>query len=207
MPRGYVIQGGYTVRSAEPDGFDPANAVGQFEAGLFPSGAGIGFGGDIGISGVLYRQGSLRNRDGSDPLNLGREMGDLNPNVIYYGITVQNLGSITWNNRTYERSQTGVRDTLSNGTISDERFQSYQGTLRPIGSFSTTLPAVLRAGVAANLAALTGPPGYRRPLMLDIEGEVPLNDVPGNSVDPRLSVGIDWPASDWPPRRRTTASA
>ena len=35
------------------------------------------------------------------------------------------------------------------------------------------------------------------PLILDIEGEVPLNDVPGNTVNPRLSVGADWQANEW----------
>jgi len=181
--RSYVIQGGYAIRSSQPGEFDPADAVSQFELGLFPSTAGIGFGADIGVSGVLY----TRMRRGADAVVTAHD-------AIFFGMAVQNLGRITWDGDNYLRVESGINDTLRNAALDNERFQQYQGTLQRTAEYSTALPAVFRAGLAMNVNAFTD--DMSTPLVLDIEGEVPLNSVPGNTVDPRLAIGADWGVSD-----------
>lgn len=180
--RAYVIQGGYTVRSAQAAGFVPADAVSQFELALFPSTAGTGLSADLGISGVLYRMAPAL------PRGVGRD-------AIYFGMSLQDVGSVTWNTGTYERSQVGINDTLRNATLSNERFQQYEGTLRPTSSYTTNLPSTFRAGIAVNVGAYaTDMDGT---LIVDLEGELPLRDVPGNTVNPRLALGADWGVNDW----------
>lgn len=179
--RSYQIQGGYQIRSSQPDDFDPADAVSQFLSGLFPSGAGIGIGGDFGVSGVLYRRSGLGNPANAD--------------AIYFGLAAQNIGRITWDGNNYLRSQNGINDTLRNAALDNDRFRSYQGTLRRTGEYATSIPSVVRAGLAVNVNSFASE--METPLMVEIEGEVPLNTVPGNTFDPRLSLGADWQANDW----------
>ncbi len=177
--RSYLIQGGYLIRSSQPDDFDASDAVSKFLSGLFPSTAGIGIGGDIGASGVLYRVGTAG--AGTD--------------AIYFGVAAQNIGRITWNGNNYLRSQVGINDTLRNATLDNDRFSSYQGKLQRTDEFSTSTPSVVRAGFAVNVNAFH--PEMNGAMIVEIEGEVPLNTVPGNTVDPRLSLGADWTLNDW----------
>ncbi|HVZ40596.1 MAG TPA: DUF5723 family protein [Candidatus Kapabacteria bacterium] len=179
--RAYIIQGGYVVRSAQPDRLDPANAFSEFEAGLFPATSGTGLGLNVGISGVLYRMYG----EGTAPA--GR-------NAVYFGMALEDVGSIRWKDVAYERTQTGISDTLFNGTLSNDQFRAYQGTLRRTDGYSTNLPMVFRAGLAVDVGA------YARDLagtlIVDLEGELPLNDEPGNSPNPRLALGGDWAISN-----------
>jgi hypothetical protein len=187
--RAYVVQGGFLVRSAEPDGFDPARAFSQFETALFPSTSGIGVGGDIGVSGVIYRTAPPKERDYG---NLRRNWPFVN--AVTFGMVLQNAGSITWNKNTYERSLSNVNDTLANGALTNEQFAQYQGKLAKRGDYSTATPAVFRVGFSVDVDGFTE---YRRlPLKIDIEGEAPLNNSPGNATDPRLAIGADYRVSD-----------
>jgi Family of unknown function (DUF5723) len=180
--RSYVIQGGYVFRSASPKGFDPAGAISSFEAALFPSTSGTGLSADLGISGVLYRTSpSVEGGTGRD--------------AVYFGMALSDVGSITWNTGTYQRTEIGINDTLVNAALSNETFQQYQGTLTPVGSYVTNLPSVFRAGVAVNVGAYaTDMDGS---LVIDLEGELPLRNVPGNTINPRLALGADWGVNDW----------
>jgi hypothetical protein len=177
----FHVRGGYTFRSAEPDGFDPGSAISKLTTALFPSTAGSGFGADVGISGVLYRMAPL-------------QQGGTGRDAVYFGFALQGLGSITWNTNTFQRSALGIDDTLQNSGVTNEQLRRYQGTLEPISSFSSQTPAVFRAGLGVDVGAYV--PEMSGRLLLDIEGEVPLNDVPGNSPDPRLAIGGDWGISD-----------
>ncbi len=177
---GYRVQGGYMFRSAQPENFDQANAVNQLFSALFPSTAGSGFGLNAGVAGVLYR------REGKE--------GETNRDAIMFGLEVQDLGKVSWNTKTYVRSLTGVNDTLASGSLSDEQFKRYEGTLEPVVDYTTALPSVFRAGIGVNVGAYREMDGT---LVIGIEGEAPLNDIPGNSPDPRLSIGADWGVNDW----------
>lgn len=180
--RSYAVGGGYVFRSASPKGFDPAGAIGSFETALFPSTSGVGLSADLGVSGVLYR---------TAPAAQGRAGRD----AVYFGIALQDVGSITWNTGTYERRQIGINDTLKNAALGNETFAKYQGTLVPVDSYVTNLPSVFRAGVAVNVGAYaTDMDGT---LVIDLEGELPLRNVPGNTVNPRLALGADWGVNEW----------
>lgn len=174
---GFQIRGGYLVRSAEPDGFDITSAVGAFASGLFPATAGSGFGADVGLSGVLYRDRTI-----------GRD-------IVFFGVSVSDIGSVTWSKNTLQRVQTGINDILPNAVLNDEQFRRYQGTLSSIPDYSTATPSSVRAGLSLDVGALTEAKDDR--LTVDIEGELALNDVPGNPEPPRVSVGADWGVNDW----------
>jgi hypothetical protein len=179
---GYRVQGGFLFRSAQPDNFDIASAVGSFFSGLFPSTAGAGVGLDLGVSGVLYRM------KGDNEQGVGHD-------AVYFGMAVQDVGKVRWSKNTYVRSLVGVNDTLQSGNLSNEQFKRYEGTLDKVVEYSTALPSVFRVGLAMNVGAYA--PEMDGTLVIGIEGEAPLNDIPGNSVDPRLSIGADWGVNDW----------
>lgn len=172
---GYRIRGGYSIRSASTDNLDPAKSIGRFLSGLFPSGAGAGASVDVGVGGILYQ-------DDSDPHGSS-------PHTITFGLVLSDLGSVRWNTNTTLRHQENIDDVIANGILTNEDFSRYQGVLDTIGAFTTDLPAAVRAGIACDLACL----GIHAkiPVVVEVEGELPLNDVAGNLSDPRLSVGAD----------------
>jgi hypothetical protein len=169
----FRVQGGYSFRSAEPEGFDRNGAFNQLLSALPPPAAGLGFGLDAGLSGVLYRD-----PNGTD--------------ILYFGLALQDIGSIVWNTNTYQRTLKTVDDTVE--TLNVARLRGYEGKLERVPDFSTPLPSRLRVGLGANLKALF--PELSGPFTADLEGEFPLNNVPGNPVNPRLALGGNWALSD-----------
>jgi len=172
----YHIRGGYTVRGAEPEGFDPANAVGRVVAGLFPAGAGDGIGATVGISGILWRA------------------PDQSSGSAYFGMTLSDIGSIRWSSNTTLRHREAIDDVLLNATISDDQFRTYQGVLDTIPAYSTGLPTTIRAGIGFDLSLLGLPDAPAG--IVEIDGELPLNQVPGNDAEPRASIGADLSLSE-----------
>lgn len=171
---GYRIRGGYSVRSALPDGFDPASTVGGFLTGLFPASAGIGVGLDVGVGGVLFQ---------TPPDDSG-----IREHVAYFGISLADLGSVRWNKNTRLRHQEQIDDLIPNATLTNEQFSRYQGTLDTIGDFITGLPSKLRVGLALNGQYLgLGFEGL--PAFVEVGGELPLNSVPGNESFPKAMIG------------------
>lgn len=164
----FLVRGGYTFRSAEPDDFDQVNAVSNFLSNPFPATAGFGFGGDLGISGILFADEEHR---------------------VHYGATLANVGTITWSNKARERRGIDFRDTLG-ASLGDDEFERFEGRLVDVGDYSTSTPAVFRAGLGLSLGSLeSGEAGH---LQFGVEAEVPLNQVPGNTPDARGAVGIEW---------------
>ncbi len=171
---GYRVRGGYSVRSALPDGFDAGNTVSGFLGGLFPAGAGVGVGVDVGIGGVLYQ--TPRGKNGE------REQ------VAYFGIALSDLGSVRWNTNTTLRHQEQIDDLIPNATLTNEQFSKYQGELDTIDAFSTGLPSLIRAGIAFDGHSFgVGPEGL--PMIIEVCGELPLNDAPGNESSPKAALG------------------
>lgn len=168
----FLIQGGYSFRSAEPEDFDRDGAFNQLISALPPPTSGLGFGLDVGLSGVLYRH---------------PQRGD----ALYFGLALQDIGSIVWNTNTYQRTLETVRDEVE--TLNTQRLSEYQGVLRRIPEYSTSLPSRFRVGLGANLGAWF--PDLSGPFIVDAEAEFPLNNVPGNPVSPRMAVGGDWTLS------------
>jgi hypothetical protein len=166
----FLVRGGYIFRSAEPDDFDQVNAPSNFFFSPFPATAGFGYGVDAGISGVLYR---------------GPEES------VHYGMVLGNIGIINWSNRTRERQAENFFDTLG-ASLTNQEFERFEGDLVPVDDYSTPLPATLRAGLGLVLGADNPDDGV---ITLNLEGEAPLNQVPGNTPDPRLAAGVDWSLS------------
>lgn len=164
---GFLVRGGYLFRSAEPEEFDLVNAVGSFFSNPFPSTSGFGVGADLGLNGVVY----------SDDEKL-----------VHYGMVLGNMGTISWSTKARERRALNFRDTLGASLTNDE-FELFEGDLVPVDDYSTVLPATFRAGVALTLGADDPEDGV---VTFGIEGEAPLNQVPGNTPDPRGSFGVDW---------------
>jgi hypothetical protein len=183
----FLVRGGYTFRSAEPESFDLNGAVGDFQTALFPGTSGLGVGFDVGVSGVLWRR----------QMTAGRAPGSSAPSTrdaIYYGVVLQDVGSISWSTNTRERRLDNVRDTLRTAALTNDQFRRFEGTLVRVPGFSSPLPSVLRAGLGFDVGALTDDDQLR--LVLDLETEAPLNDVPGNPEYPRVAVGADWGVSE-----------
>jgi hypothetical protein len=85
-------------------------------------------------------------------------------------------------------------DTLRSSALTNEQLDRYVGELTPLGEFTTATPMTFRAGLGVDVAAYA--PDLDLPLLVEIEGEVPLNDAPGNPEDPRVSIGGDWRMSE-----------
>ncbi|MBC8146098.1 MAG: hypothetical protein H7X80_10980 [bacterium] len=176
----YLIRGGYTFRSAQPNDFDLNSSVGDFQTALFPGTSGLGVGVDIGVSGVLLRREVPSTMPGAT----------LKRDAIFYGLVLQDVGTISWSTNTYERVLHNVRDTLRTASIDNEQLRRFEGKLQRVPDFSTPLPSVMRAGVGFDIGALTDNRDLQ--LRINVEGEVPLNDVPGNPDTGRFGLGADW---------------
>lgn len=164
----FLVRGGYTFRSAEPEAFDQDGAVGNFLGSPFPATAGFGYAADLGLNGLLFRGES---------------------ETVYYGMVFANLGRVTWSTKARERRGIDFSDTLG-ASLGEAEFQRFEGDLVSVGEYVTTLPTTFRAGLGLGLHP--DGPSEGSGLMIGIEGELPLNQVPGNTPDPRLSTGVDW---------------
>lgn len=164
----FLVRGGYVFQSAEPDDFDQVNAPSNFFSNPFPATAGFGYGFDAGVSGILYR---------------GEKQ------IFHYGLVFGNVGRIDWNNKARERRASDFHDTLG-ASLTDAEFERFEGELVDVGSYSSSLPATFRAGLGMTLGA--NDPDFQGTLTIGLEGEAPLNQVPGNTPDPRLALGVDW---------------
>ncbi len=172
---GFVVTGGYRFRTAEPEGFDPNNAVGTLLSGLPTATAGLGYGLTLGASGVLYRTAN-----GTD--------------AAYFGVVVQDLGRVTWDGVTTVRTARDIRDTIINASLTDQQLESYAGTVERVADFTTALPSTVRAGIGLNLNSLL--PDISARVLLGVEGEFALNREPGQARDPRLGIGGQWAPND-----------
>lgn len=163
----FLVRGGYTFRSAEPDDFDVVNAPGNFFSNPFPATSGFGYGFDAGISGVLYSS---------------------KDQAFHYGFVLGNVGQINWSNKARERQALELNDTIG-ASLTNREFERFEGELVPVDDYSTALPATFRAGLGMRLGNASSDNGV---VTLGLEGEAPLNQVPGNTPDPRLAFGVDW---------------
>lgn len=162
----FLVRGGYTFRSSEPDAFDQVNAVGNFLSNPFPATAGFGYGVDLGLSGILWRKGDQ---------------------TVHYGGTFSNLGRINWSNKARERRGVGFHDTIG-ASLGVREFELFEGDLVTVGEYSTTLPSTYSAALGYSTYNVDD----QSSLMVGLEGEIPLNQVPGNTPDPRFSAGVEW---------------
>lgn len=144
---------------------------------LFPSPAGVGYGLDFGL------------------------LAELNNN-LKLSMAVTDLGAINWNKNAAEFSSFGkiYLDDISSQAERDSLKNQITGSSKKIGSFSTGLATALRFGAAytfdynkQNKSSLT----------LALDYNQGLNNLPGNTTNPRISVGSEWKPVSWSPFLRT----
>lgn len=155
--------------------FDPSPKRSDFN--LFPSPAGVGFGVDLGISTSLNRWS--------------------------FALAVTDIGQIKWNKNVAEFFSLGdiFIDDLTNKEQRDSAKKVLELNSREISHIYTKLATTLRFGTAylfgVNRAEFPGT------LLLAFDYNQGLNDLPGNSIKPRFSIGADWKPMDWLPYFRT----
>ena len=138
----------------------------------FPSPAGTGFGLDLGFS------------------------ASLSP-VLNVSFAVTDLGSIKWSERAAQYSALGdiYVDDISNKEQMDSLGDKITGKGAYINDFTSTLPTALRFGASyfINKGIIPGT------LLVGLDYNQGLNNMPGNSTKARVSVGSEWKPMDWIP--------
>ncbi|HYM20588.1 MAG TPA: DUF5723 family protein [Candidatus Kapabacteria bacterium] len=166
----------YTLRSAYTSDFDPKNIPTSFNFGFITSNqAGSGFGVDIGASAELFGtsgQGS----------------------TLRVGFSITDIGSISWSKNATERVADHVHDTVvylnaGNSDYTTALEKKFSGKLNDVSSFTTSLPTMLRLGVALNLdkAGLTIP-GFVSKAAIEFDDG--LTSVVGSLNHPRIGLGL-----------------
>jgi hypothetical protein len=137
----------------------------DFHYTLFPDPVGSGFGFDIGANLRLNRRFSL-------------------------GLSLVDLGSVTWNRRAHEISATEEFriDDIVNGNQVEEIKSRINGQERPVASFTTPLPSALVIGA---VLTLPGMPQRGRDWHFTFAYRQGFNDVAGNTTRPRIGVGTE----------------
>ena len=171
--------------SAFSDGFgvkyDFDSLEHESKLGLFMPPAGNGFGFDLGLS--------FRLED--------------NWNVSF---ALTDIGSINWtkNAAKFNVESEIFIDDLTNEEQLDSLKDKFTGNAEAIGSFSTGLPTVFRFGLGYAVNEEDNfLPGT---LLLGLDYNQGFNDLPGNSLTPRVSFGFEWKPGDWIPYLRSGIS-
>jgi len=107
------------------------------------------------------------------------------------GVSLVDIGAMTWN-RTAREINTSENFSIEN-ISSDEQIQEIKnrlnGTEYAVSSFSTELPTVATLSIAYSAYRFLG---SERPLHLAFAIRQGFNNYPGNSTDPRVSIGSEW---------------
>lgn len=149
--------------------FDPVKPQSNFS--IFPEPAGTGFGVDLGVAASF-----------GDDYRLS--------------VSLTDIGKITWDKNAAQFTATGsvYVDDLSSQAQRDSLKNKFVGKSKKIDSFETSLPTVLRFGIAKY---------FSKDLIVTADYNLGFNDMPGNSTKGRLSFGAEWKPMDWIPFIRT----
>jgi hypothetical protein len=147
--------------------FDSSNA--KSSMGPFPKAAGSGLGIDLGVSASMDK-------------------------VWRFALSMTDIGSIKWDKNTAQYS--GQGNFTVNDLTDKAQLDSLKDKMTGKGSFTsgftTNLPTALRAGVSYTLVDVV--PGS---MLLAFDYNQGFNDSPGNSKNPRFSIGTDWSPFGW----------
>lgn len=159
--------------------FDETTDNRESDMGPFPETAGSGFGFDIGFGAEL-------------------------DNVWSFGLALTDVGGITWDTEAvvYESNSPLYLDDLLEEDQRNAFVDSISAEGRYISEHSTGLPTALRLGVAMQLDKfLKG--NFPGTMLLAFDYNQGFNNMPGNSMKPRFSVGAEWKPGDYIPYIRT----
>ncbi len=148
---------------------------------VFPDPAGIGYGFDLGFSASVN-------------------------NVLNLGVAVTDIGMIKWYKNAAQFSSFGkiYLDDITNKDQIDSLQNKITGTSKQISDFKTGLPTAFRFGVSYLFnRKYDRIPGT---LLLAFDFNLGFNDLPGNSKNPRYSIGAEWKPLNWLPYFRTGIS-
>ncbi|MEI8135437.1 MAG: DUF5723 family protein [bacterium] len=165
----------FTERSAFSSSFDPKHAPNRFSFDFLTSNsAGSGFGFDLGACVGLWSNHGI-------------------PTVLI-GASATDIGSIIWNTNATERKADHLADTIygtAGTTIKDltDSLAKLGGSVKDLSSFSTPLPAMFRAGVLVDLAAMGMDWGVFEP-RIAVEYANGLTNLVGSLKSGRIGAGI-----------------
>lgn len=172
------FEANYSVRYAFIDVFDRANSNEDISIwDVFGGSAGSGFGFDIGTAAAF-----------------GGEEGKP---AFLLGVSVNDIGAITWTENTIERKADHVLDTVyyqsADIDATADTLAALAGEVTRIGNFTTDLPTTLRIGAALNFKQLgiipIGPE-----ITVAAEMSQGLSSVVGSLDDARFGLGAiaEW---------------
>lgn len=147
----------------------------QSSYSFFPKAAGSGTGFDIGIATVLSEK-------------------------VKVGLAITDIGSMTWDKGTAQFVSSGnfKIDDILDSKQTDTLKHAFIGEAMPIGSFTSKLPTALRLGVSYQFYGSQDSSGY----LLSLDYNQGLNEEPGNTLTPRVSLGGEWNPGRWWPYLR-----
>lgn len=169
------------LTSVSPDfgiEYDFEDTETELSASPFPSPVGSGFGFDFGLAFTIEKFWNI-------------------------GIAITDAGRINWNDHNAEFISEGefYLDDITNDEQIDSLEEKLTGESVPHGSFSTSLPTALRFGISRIIEAEDNfIPGS---LLIEAGFNQGFNDMPGNSVKSRFSIGAEWKPGKWMPILRT----
>ncbi len=156
--------------------FDSVSRKSDFS--FFPSPAGKGFGFDLGFA---YSMNS----------------------VWRFAFSVTDIGSISWKKNVAEFSSFGYiyLDDLTNKEQRDSVKEKLTGDSRRVDNITTSLATALRVGISYLFGSEKN--NWPGSLLLAFDYNQGFNEMPGNSLQPRFSVGTEWKPMDYFPYLRT----
>ncbi|MGD0337560.1 MAG: DUF5723 family protein [Bacteroidota bacterium] len=165
----------YRGRSATIDAINDTTHSGFV---LFPAPAGTGFGFDLGAT-----------------AHIGQ--------AFWFGMSVIDVGSMTWTRNTREyRGDTSVTITdLTTQAKRDSITDTFKSKEYPVESFNTSLPSVLRCGVAVDVQQLPFMKAMPGQMVVELDYIQGLNSFVGNTTSPRFALGVDYHLLRWLPIR------
>jgi hypothetical protein len=155
--------------------FDSTSRKSHFS--IFPSPAGVGFGFDLGASASLERWN--------------------------FSLSVTDIGKIKWDKNVAEFSSLGniYIDDLANKEQRDSAKEVLELNSKKTDRFYTSLATAIRFGASYLLGV--SKEEFPGTLLLSFDFNQGLNNMPGNNVVPRFSIGAEWKPKDWFPYFRT----
>jgi hypothetical protein len=164
--------------SSYSSNFDPQHVPNRFSFDFITNNsAGSGIGADIGICG-----GFFANKRG-------------NPTVLF-GLSITDIGSITWTQNATERIADHINDTVLFQAFAGQKIQDVtdslaklSGTVKHLSSFVTPLPSMFRTGILIDLDAMGIEWGAFGP-RIAIEYANGLNSLVGSLKNGRLGAGL-----------------
>ncbi len=154
-----------------------ANSLSRPLDNLFQNPAGYGFGLDVGLSGGVTE-------------------------YLTFGVSLTNIGSIQWSAQVAERSVDSVM-TIVEPDVFKSVFTMFKSSADAHAgrSFSSSLPGMVRIGIATHVDKLSGPGVFPGELLFGLEYAQSVGRRSVLSDEPRFSFGLEYKPVRWLPLR------